>query len=291
LRRGKEPITGVLPLSAENHMAALVVPTAAGFDLVVVQDRTGGVGLVRFPLSRDGTVGKSKALPLGYAPAILPIARAEGSGAWLWGLARRGPTLVVHRIEGDEVKPAFSGTVATARGFAGKHLPVLVSKGGVVMAVSPRGTGAPLRAPEGFPARIATAAVHEDRVLAVWNIDPEDEDTPGGLRTAWLAKRGNPVVEVLGHNDAIVALDALPSPAGVWLAWIEIAGTGLEVRTTCLPGEGITNVPLDVEPNALRFAPGALGEAEPAPALAIVTGEGGLVVVDVDGRPFGQIGS
>ena len=155
-----------------------------------------------------------------------------------------------------------------------------------------KGTGAPLRAPDGFPPpRIATAAVHEDRVLAVWNVDPDDEDTPGGLRTAWLAKRGNPVVEVLGHNDAIVALDALPTPSGVWLAWIEIVGTGLEVRTACLPGEGVTTLPIDVEPNALRFAPGPLQDPEQAPAIAIVTGEGGLAVIDVDGRPFGAFGS
>jgi len=290
LRPGADAVTGVLPLSAENHMAALVVPTATGFDLIVVQDRTGGTGLVRFPLSKNGVIGKSKSLPLGYSPAILPMARGEGSGAWLWGLARRGPTLVIHRIEGDEVKPAWSGTVATARGFAGKHLPVLVSKGGVVMAVTSKGTGAPLRAPDGFPARIATAAVHEDRVLAVWNIDAEDEDQVGGLRASWLAKRGNPVVEVLGHNDAIVALDALPTPAGVWLAWIEIVGGGLEVRTTCLPGEGVTGLPLEVEPNGLRFVPGPLGDPEQAPVIAIVTAEGGLVVLDVDGRPYGQIG-
>ena len=65
-----------MPLSAENHMAALVVPTPSGFDLIVVQDRTGGTGLVRFPLSKDGTVGKSKTLALGYSPAILPIVHA-----------------------------------------------------------------------------------------------------------------------------------------------------------------------------------------------------------------------
>jgi len=292
LRQGQAPKLGVLPNSAEGVAAKLACPAADGFELLLLQERPGGVSVVRYPLSAEGEVGASSSQALGYGPAILPVLRSDETGSWLWGMARRGPTLVVHRLQGDEAVPVHSETVATARGFLGQHAPILVCKGGVVMAVGPKGAGAPLRAPDGFPPRIAGAAAHEDRVLGVWLEEAIDEDEPGGLRTAWMARRGSPTTEALTWSDAVVALDVLATPQGVWVGWIELSKRGPEVRTTRLPGEeGIMTVPLDegFEPAGLRFAPGRLDDPENAPVACIWDAEGHLVVTDVDGRPIGTV--
>ncbi len=286
------PCVGVLPTSPEGVVARLVTPTADGFALLLVVERTGGTVLVVYPLGRDGAVGASVAHPLGYQPAVNPVVRADADGALLWGVARRGPTLVVHRLGDAQPTPLHSELVATARGFLGDHHPVLVCKGGVVMALSPEGASPPVRAPEGFPSRLAQAAPFEDRVLGVWFEESLDDDEPGGLRAAWMAKRGVPVVESIVPVAAVAALDVLPVPEGVWVAWIEERARGVEVRVTLLPGDdGIHTLPLDagVEPVALRFVPGRFGAPDPAPAVALWTADGALYVTDVDGRPLGHL--
>jgi len=292
LRRGREPLLGVLPTSAEGVLAKVVVPSRDGFQLLLLQERPGGVSVIRYPLSREGVPGPSKSHALGYAPAVLPVARADADGAWLWGISRRGPTLAVHRLLGDDLDLVHSEKVPTGRGFLGKHLPVLVCKGGVVMPVSARGAGAPVRAPAGFPSVLSQAASHEDRVLAVW-VEESSGDSAGGLRTAWLARRTNPQVESLTRNDAVIGLDVLPTASGVWLAWVELGRGGLEIRVVRLPDGDVQAVPLDpaVEPAAIRFAPDLLESSETKPALAVLTSAGGLVVLELGGEPLGQVGT
>src|SRR5690606_2756412 len=79
---------------------------------------------------------------------------------------------------------------------------------------------------------------------------------------------------------------------GVWVAWIEVGLRGPEVRATLMPGDdGIVTLPLDadVQPVALRFVPGVIGQADAAPVLAMWTKLGALHVTDVDGRPIGAV--
>ncbi|MBW1877185.1 MAG: pentapeptide repeat-containing protein [Deltaproteobacteria bacterium] len=290
LRRGREPLLGVLPTSAEGVLAKAVVPATDGFLLLLLKERPGGVSVIHYPLSAEGVLGPSKSHGLGYAPAVLPVARADGDGAWVWGISRRGPTLAVHRLRGDDLELVHSEKVPTGRGFLGKHLPILVCKGGVVMPVNQQGAGAPVRAPAGFPSLLSQAASHEDRVLAVW-VEESVGEISGGLRTAWLAKRSTPQVEALTRSDAVIGLDVLPTARGVWLCWIELGRGGLDVKVTRLPDGHIDTVSLDVEPDAVRFAPGLLGSAETKPVLAVTTSGGGLVVLELGGEAIGQVGN
>ncbi len=295
VRAGEAPKLGVLPTSAEGVLAQTLVPWKGGFQLVLFQERPGGMAILRYPLSVDGTLGASESERLGYAMAVRPVGRADDEGAWVWGMSRTGPTLVVHRLtegeEGDRFTVVHSEKIPTGRGFLGRHLPVLVCKGGVMMPVGPKGTQPPLRAPDTFSLSLAQAAPHEDRVLAVWLERAVDEERPGGLRTAWLARRSNPEIAPLTWHDGVIALDLLPAPDGVWVAWIEKGATTFTVKTTRLPGEGITELPLDqgLVPFDLRFTPTPVGAEGAAPVLAILTAAGGLVVCDVDAREIGRV--
>jgi uncharacterized protein YjbI with pentapeptide repeats len=288
-----EPVYGVLPLSADGVLSRAVVPYGDGFLLLAMQERPGGPALVSYPVSADGTLGASKVEPLGYEPGVRPSVRAEGGAAWIWGLALRGPTVVVQKLAAGEAGPALqtvaSGKVATAKGFLGGSHPVLWCKGGVVIPCGPNGPSAPLRTPETFPGRMAVAVTQDDgRVLVAWSEEHRNDQEPGGLRFAWLGPGIVPRTQVLTVGGEVGSLDARPSPGGASIAWIDENGRAFVCAVP--DGEPVALDPgTDHEFDEIRFFLDDAGPAGPV-QLGLVTIEEQLLVVAADGHPIALLG-
>lgn len=279
---------GVLPIGADGLLARAVAATADGFELLVFQERPGGVALLAWTLSAAGEVLRSRSENLGYAPAIAPIARADGDGVLLWCLARRGPTLVVQRLGADGLAPVHSQGIPTARGFLGRHQPLLACKGEVWMAVGADGVARPLGSPDGFPGTLGVATPVGERVFAAWATAPR-RNRPGELVAAALQKRGAPELELVANVTALVDLDALGVGEDLWLCWADKSADGLAVWRSKADG-----VPQRLEVDAedvteVRFAPGPLGAAG-TPAVVVVSKRGEARFYGRGAAPVGRVG-
>jgi len=286
LRAGEDPVMGVLPVPEESVLATTMAAVEGGCRIVVIRERPGGVAAVCYKVDADGTFGSASTASLGYEPGIKPIARGQGSDLLLWGLARRGPTLVLHKLDAEGFAPVHSETVATARGFLGRHQPVLACKGGVVMPVTRRGAGKPLRTPDGFPGRMAVGVAHEEQVLGVW-LMPRRGDAPGGLRFAWLAVRGAPEVGVLSTKAGVTSMDASATDDGVEVVWVEAGDDGLDVPSIyrcMLPGGEPEVIGSDIQmADRVTHAPALAGQGG-RPWIVVTTLRDEVVVLDGKGK-------
>lgn len=282
---GIKPVHGVIPVPAESVLARAVAPWGDGFVIVVIRERTGGVVSVVLELDRHGELGRSRVAPLGYEPAVRPVLRRVGDELLLWGLARRGPTLVVHRLTEEGMEPIRSEKQATAQDFLGKHHPILACKGGVLMPVGPNGAGRPLRTPDGFPGRVGLAVPSvddgEERVCALW-VEKRVGSRAGGLRAAWLAQRGVPEVEEISRLQGVTSIDAVAVGEHVLVAWIDAGDDGLAetaIHRVRLPGGAVETVARGLrDANEITVADGPGGPVLVVTTLdevAVILGEGG----------------
>lgn len=286
---------GAIPLPARSIKARALAPAPDGFTALLLVERPGGTRLIRYPLSREGELGQPQAQPLGYRAAVPPrVAVDEDGGLWMWCLARRGPTLVVHHFPRPEPEepphPVHSERVATARGFLGRYQPVLACKGGVVMPVSRRGAHAPTRLPgpsEG--GRLLTGMPMGEGALVAW-VRPADSRNPGGVRCARLGERGAPEVQVLSRGGVIGTLDLVVDGERAWVAWVVSDGPlgATTVHLAELPEASVRKLPVPGDVHDVRLTVSRLGEP---PRLVCTTLEEGVVVVDVRGRLIGRHGS
>ena len=192
-----------LRVPVDLTLAKGLVGTKDCFCGVGFVERPGGVVVMLTEVGTDGTVGKRLSVPLEYKPAVRPALIGLDDGFAIVGLARQGPTLLVHRWDGgDELKRVHAQRVAGAMGFVGRRQPVLVTRGGVVYAVHSRGASQPLQVPEGFPGRLAATARIGKRVFLAWC--PRGEQ---GFRWAELSDRGEPTSERVAPKDGVMALD------------------------------------------------------------------------------------
>jgi uncharacterized protein YjbI with pentapeptide repeats len=286
-RPGSDPKIGALPISPEGVLARAVVPHDDGFLLAILQDRTDGAACLFYPLSISGELGKARVEPLGYEPGIIPVVRGDHGIVWMYCLARRGPTLVVQRLGETSLETVSSSKQATARGFVGRHHPVLLSKGGVLLPVTRAGTvGAPLRHPPQFPGRVSSSMIAGDEVVVVWLEERKSERDPGGLRYSWLVPTGNPRIDVLTNRDAVTALDALAVGDEAWVCWTETDRTGCVVYASNLAdGDVRTVARFDDDLEDVRL----FGD-EDGVLAALTTADERLVLVDLDGHPRGELG-
>lgn len=280
--------TGVVPVPGQAVLDRQVVAYGDGFLVVVTRSRTDGAALVCVPLSVTGALGVVRSSALGYDPAVRPVLRwetpapprslgrapapAPSTGApvlRMYGLARRGPTLVVHELGDAEPKVVRSDPASTARGLMRGH-PILACKGGVVVRVSGRGLAGPRRTPEGFPGEISLALPVGDDILALWAVK-RTPTTPAGMRFSVIGPRHAPKESLLTKKGGVVALAALEGAEAAEVYWVEIGPTGTHLFTCQVPdGEpkGI-DAPADIE--EMELAPGVLG---------LVVADGSLVVLD-----------
>lgn len=285
---GKKVVQGVLPMSADGVLARVVVPRENGFDLLMIQDRPGGAALVRVPLSGKGKLGASESMPLGYPPGVVPVASMREGRLWVFGIARRGPTLVVQRLGEEGLELVHSERVATATGFWSVHHPIVATRGGVVIDVDRTGTGRPMRSPEGFPGKSAKVVPHPSGPIAVWFEPPVDEDHPGHIKWSQLGGRGDPPVRILKEADRVTSLDAILGPDGVHVAWVE-RHTLLStlVFQAHLPSGKVAFVEAAGDAgHEVRFASGG---TEQEPALLVSTLEESVVAV-VGGKKLAVFG-
>ena len=268
----------VLPVPADKVLARSIGTDGDGFRVAVLRERPGGVGLVCYRIEADGSISDAVSNALGYDPMVWPVL-GEDKGPVLWGIARRGPTLVVHRPGEEGFTPVYSERVATARGFLGRHHPVVSCKGGVIQVAHSRGAGQPKRTPDGFPGRLGTACPVEGRSLCAWVLERVG-DTPGGIRYAWLERRGNPETEVLTTNDMVSSLDVLGQGETAWLAWVEISLEGGQLWRCQLPDGAPEKLAEDVDASRCCFTSTAEGD----PAIVVTTADGLPVVVEPGGK-------
>jgi uncharacterized protein YjbI with pentapeptide repeats len=278
---GKVVASGTLPYAADSVLADAILPASSGFELVLLLDRPTGVFVARHHLGLDGAVGPSRMQALGYRPAVKPLVRGVEGKLTMWGLSQRGPSVVVHREEGEALIVAASHEVATARGIVGLHHPVLLAKGGVVFPVRPSGAPLPVRTPDGFPSNHASAVIDGDRMLAVWTVARKPTG-PGGVAISWLGGRGAPEVEMLNKNPAVLGLDARQQGGRVLVAWLELAerGKGIELYVAEIGAGPPYALALPrAEHASVRWV-----ETEGAPAVAVVSAGGTLTVVGLGGE-------
>lgn len=286
--------SGILPLSADAVLARTVAPDGDGFAVIALHERPGGTHLVKYPLQIDGQVGRPSIAPLGFQPAVRPVVKADADGLWMWNLARRGPTIVISRLnegeEGLEQEVVRSQGVSTARGFLGRHHPVLACKGEVLMPVTRQGTGAPTRMASEFRSSRHSAAIpFERQTLLLWAQPAKGRREPGGLRYAWLGGRKTPEVHALTTGGTITAVDAMGTPEGIWVTWAGAPSllAPCAVYVACLPDHPTpVKLDVDVDANEVRFTEEPAGGGQPC--IAIATLEEGLVVVTVGGDEIGR---
>ncbi|MFT7519404.1 MAG: hypothetical protein ACI9MC_001545, partial [Kiritimatiellia bacterium] len=280
--------TGILHISTDGVQARAVVPTQDGFELVILQDRPGGAVLVCVPLSTAGVTGVPSILPLGYQPAVAPVMEFRDGVMLVFGIARRGPTLIVQQRTDEGLVPTHSERVATARGFYGRHHAVLATRGGVVMNVGRDGAGKPVRTPDGFPGKKVAVVPFQDKLLAVWTREKVGDDQPGAILYSWLGGRAAPDVHTLRTCDRVMSLDATSGPDGVHIAWVEAGSLFSAITfTTVLPGGKLSLVEAAGDSaHEARFASGGAGVA---PALVIATLDEQVIAVDGT-RKIGVIG-
>lgn len=280
---------GILPMTGSSVLAHVALAFREGFALIVLVERTGGPAVHRWTLGTDGTLAQPVVTPLGYDPVVLPVISSDPQRILMWGLSRRGPALVVHRDDGEGFVRVVEQPKPQARGFLGTQAPVLLCKAGILMTLQADGLGIPLRAPDGFPSRVAAAVPVGERVIAVWNAERSGRDK-GGLRWQWLGDRVAPDPVQLTTGVAAALLDAWPTSDGAWVAWLESAGTGgSRLKMSGVPdGSGPVFRIEGPAPELLRWLPPS--EVGGTPLLLVGMATGSLVVLGTDGTERLRIG-
>jgi hypothetical protein len=215
---------------------------------------------------------------------VVPILQSDGAGIRMWGLARRGPTLVVSADTDEGLAHVSSKNLPTARGFLGRHYPFLACKGGVVMPCTRSGVAGPFKKPEGYPGKYATAVLADKQWTAVW-VEPPAGRSKGGLRCAVLGTRGEPEVEAVTNNGAVLSLDAIARGDQVLVVWVELVGLGeTKAFLQRLPDGKPKRIEID-DVDELTFAPGPNGD----PVLVATTDEERIVLLTLDGKKLATL--
>lgn len=191
-----------LKVATDLVLARALVALPMGFAAITLVERPGVVILGVTEISPLGDLGAVRSTELEYSPAVKPVVVADGDGFLIYGLARTGPTLFLHRWCDGEVERLFGQRVSTARGFVGNDAPLLLTKGGTVQPILRDGLGAPLNAPDGFPGRLAASVHTPEGPLVAWT--PRGEN---GFRWAVLEGPGRPESFRVSPKTGITALD------------------------------------------------------------------------------------
>lgn len=265
--------TGVVPVPGATVLDHQVIAWGDGFKIVVTRSRSEGAAIVIAALPVSGKLGNAKTVALGYEPAVRPVLRAEGDKLLLYGLARRGPTVIIHDLS-EEPKPLRSDPLPTARGMMKGH-PVLSCKGDVVIRLSARGPASPRRTPEGYPGALGTTLPLGEDLLALW-VAKRLGTIPGGMRYSIIGRRHAPKEEILGKVSGVIAMATLEVGEFAHVYWVEGGQSGLEdtrLLRAVLPGGEITVYDAPTDILEIEIAPGV---------LALIVGDGELVLLDPD---------
>lgn len=274
---------GILPVTPQSVLDQAAVGVEGGVRVVLHRERPGGITLDTYLIGPGGRLVGSSSDPLGYPAMVSPVLVPDGASFRMYGLARRGPTLVISGTTDEGFGIVGSKPTPTARGFLGRHQPFLACKGNALMPCTRTGVGKPHRSPEGFPGKLATVASDGERWLAVW-VDPPAGKNKGGIRAAWLVDRGSPEILPVTGNGAVLSLALAPGADGLWLTWIELEGLG-ETRVHVMK---VGDLPVDLpiqDVDRVAFARGPSAEL----ALVLTTDDERILVTDTSGVPLGEL--
>jgi len=245
----------------ELVLARAIVPAKDGLYATAVVRRPSGDVLMVTEISATGDMGATRTLPL-YPLAVQPVVVPDGDGFLVYGLARTGPTLLVHRYDGEELVLLSKQRQTTARGFIGRREPVLLCKGNVILPIDRDGAGQPMGCPDGFPGRNPAACrVGEDVILA-WAPNGK-----GGVHYATISTRGPGDVRRLDVKHGTSSLDVVRVDDQALLVFAREEGE--EFSTTSLFGAWI--------PGGRSFLLLAGGDEDVDEARACASNEGAFV--------------
>ena len=288
---GDDMVHGVFPVSPREIRARTMLVSGEGFEAVLLHDRPGGMSVVRYPISIDGRPGRPTVHPVGYEPSVIPRYRVQGDALFMWGIARRGPTLVVQRITEGEATPVYSRRIPTAQSFTGRHHQVLSCKGGVVMAMGAEGPGDPKRTPEGYPGRLSSAVTYASGTIRLFWVDPPiAEDEPGFIRTAEIGRRKGDLVSTVATSDAVVALDAVVVGDRCLVAWIDAPKASLLNTVLRVQELGGTARTIDLGGMPVGSCSFADSPSDQEPTVVVTTLRQSLISVGLDGSVLGTAG-
>jgi uncharacterized protein YjbI with pentapeptide repeats len=157
-----------LPVPMEMVLAHGMTATTEGYVALCFLERPSGMALMVSEISPFGDLGGTRTLEFDYRPVVNPVIVSDGDGVLIYGLSRRGPTLMAHRYSAAGLERLWGEACPTARGFVGENPPLLVTKGGTLVPISKTGLGKPVSCPDGFPGRQATCKLTENGVLVAW---------------------------------------------------------------------------------------------------------------------------
>lgn len=194
-------VAPALPAPAELVLARGAASTDDGFVAVALLERPSGTEVAVARVGLDGKVGKTTSHQLDYEPAVAPVI-VGGDVVRVYGLGRRGPSLHVHKVTEAGLEREAGARAGTARGMIGNLHPMLVTRGGVLQPIGPKGLGDPLSEPAGFSARAATSCQVGDRHFVAWL--PEDQK---GFRFAELESGRRPDVQIADKKRVVTAVE------------------------------------------------------------------------------------
>jgi uncharacterized protein YjbI with pentapeptide repeats len=278
--KGWNGSTSRLPVPADLAVANALVAIGDGFIGATLLDRPGGAIVQFSTLGRGGKVTESRSVKLGYAPVVRPEVRVVNGEVLLYGISRHGPTIRVDKLTDDGLEPAFGKTMPTARGFVPGPIPHVLSKGGVIVPISPKGMGEPMRVPATFPGRAQVAAPVE-----------------GGLALAWIPSSGKgfrfciarpgqaPEEQVVLPKVEIGTLDMTSNGDEAWVVFTresESAADASPAWAVSLPfGTPELLHQGDEDAYTIHFASQIPGES---PTVGVATFDGSLAVYTMGAR-------
>ncbi len=272
--RGKRPKKAAsLPIPVDLTLAKAMVPYGDGFAVMALVERPSGATATYCLIDRDGMPGVARTFRLPFTPSVRPVLRVEDGEVLIYGVSREGPGLHVLRVGEEGLESLHASRMSTARGFVGVRDPVVLTKGGVLVNLTPKGPSRPSSAPQGFPGRSPCAAGVEGGVALAWAVRGQ----PGLFFT--ITRPGEPVeVRKMLPEDLAGTIDIEADGDGFWLAWTQeplTPGDPASAWVARMPGGRPQQVPAEEEEDIaeIKFVSGRFGK-NGEPCIAVSSGDG-----------------
>ena len=272
--------TNRIPVPADLVVSNALVAQGDGFTSMTLVDRPGGAIVNFATLGRGGKVVSTRSVKLGYAPVVRPEVRVHDDQLYLYGISRHGPTIRVDKLTDEGLEPVFGKTMPTARGFVPGQQPYVLSKGGVIVPVSPTGMGEPMRVPATFPGRAQVAAKVNDGLALAWI-----PSSGKGFRFC-IARPGHAPEEMsVLPKVEVGTLDMVGHGDDAWVVFsrqAEMPGDASPAWVVSLP-DGKPEPMYEGEEDAYSIHFASAPEAD-APSVGVATFEGSLTVFSLGSR-------
>lgn len=261
-----------LPIPLDLTLAKTMVPYQDGFMVMALVERPAGATATLCPIDRDGMPGVARTLRLPYTPSVRPVLREVDGDLCIFGVSREGPGLHVHKVTEDGLDSLHASRMTTARGFVSTRDPVVLSKGGVLVDLTPKGPSRPSSAPAGFPGRSPCACGVEGGIALAW----ATRGQPGLFFTITRPGQHVDVLRLL-PEDLAGTIDLDSDGDSAWLAWTQeplTPGAPASAWVARMPGGQPRQIPAEEGDDIaeIRFCAGRAGK-NGDPCVAVSSGD------------------